>query len=262
MSSFMTLYDWFQYSDRDKPPYNPTIDTTITIERFWQDEVSEFSSSDWRREEWLIRSALVPINQLNDAAVKIVSPHYLSFEIGWNSEDKFSFGGYAQYGNVRLYPLTLLIKHPISQEYTIELSREFITYHALQKKDQSQYYHPVDNLLVAETNLDSHRIYDPTANVFIHRDYLRDFLAAVQMGLLISVVADRFANAPTEEKLELDQIEDNQIDNFTWLSTSIHTPESTRHGYLRGRSILRRNFVIEPYDRPKFERSPPLCQYR
>jgi hypothetical protein len=76
------------------------------------------------------------------------------------------------------------------------------------------------------------------------------------MGLLISVVADRFANSSTEEELELDQFEDNQIDEFTWLSTSLFTPEDTGYGYFRGRSILRRNFMIEPYERPKFECSP------
>jgi hypothetical protein len=129
----MILRDWFQYSDKNKPPYNPTIDTTITIERFWRTEVSKYNSPDWRCEEWLIRSALVPVDQLN-AAVEITSPHYLTFEIGWNFEDKFSFGDSTQYRDIQLYPLTLLMKHPVSQEFTVELSRKFITYHALQKK--------------------------------------------------------------------------------------------------------------------------------
>lgn len=252
----MKLRDWFQYSDREKSPYNPTNGTTITITSFWRKESSEFKSPDWRCEEWLINSALVPVDQLNMAASKIMSPHDITFEMGWTSEDQFSFGDYSQYGEIQLYALAQLIKHPVSQDFTVELSREFITYHALQKRNQSQYYHPIDNLLVAETNLDSHKFYDPTARVIIHRDYLRDFLAAVDMGLLISVIADRFANAVTEEELELEQIEDEQIDQFTSISTTIHTPEFTHHGCFQGRSILRRNFIIEPYDKPKFERSP------
>lgn len=252
----MKLHDWFQYSDREKSPYNPTTGTTITTESFWRDESSEFHSPDWRREEWLIHSALVPIDQLHMAATEITSPHYLTFEMGWNSEDQFSFGDYSQYGKIQLYALAQLLKHPISQDFSVELSREFITYHALQKRNTSQYYHPIDNILVAETNLDSHKFFDPTARVIIHRDYLRDFLAALEMGLLISVTADRFANAASEEELELEQVEDSQIDDFTWISTNIHTPEFTHHSYFRGRSILRRNFIIEPYDRPRFERSP------
>ena len=90
----------------------------------------------------------------------------------------------------------------------------------------------------------------------IHRDYLRDFLASINMGLLISVVADRFANAATQEALELEEFEHKEIDEFTWLSSNIHASEFTGHGYFRGRSILRRNFIIQPYDTPKFERSP------
>jgi hypothetical protein len=252
----MKLRDWFQYSDREKHPYNPTTGTTITIERFWRDESSEFDAPDWRREEWLIHSALVPVDQLNTAAAKIPSPHYLTFEMGWDSEDQFSFGDYSQYGDIQLYALSRLVKHPVSQDFSVELSREFIVYHALQKRNQSQHYHPIDNILVAETNLDSHEICDPTAKVIIHRDYLRDFLSALGMGLLISVTADRFANAATEEELEIEPSEDKQIDELTWISTNIHTPEFTHHSFFRGRSILRRNFIIEPYDRPKFERSP------
>ncbi len=159
----MKLRDWFQYSDREKHPYNPTTGTTITIERFWRDESSEFDAPEWRREEWLIHSALVPVDQLNTAAAKIPSPDYLTFEMGWDSEDQFSFGDYSQYGDIQLYALSRLVKHPVSQDFSVELSREFIVYHALQKRNQSQHYHPIDNILVAETNLDSHEICDPTA---------------------------------------------------------------------------------------------------
>lgn len=252
----MKLRDWFQYSDRENSPFNPTNDTTITIKSFWRNESSEFNSSDWRSEEWLINSALVPVDQLNMAATKTWYPHHFTFELGWTYEGQFSFGDYSQYGEIELHTLAQLVKHPISQEFNVELSRKFITYHALQERQKSKYYHPIDNILVAETNLDSHKNSDPTARVIIHRDYLRDFLAALGMGLLISITADRFANAVTEEELELAKIEDGKIDQFTSISTNIHPPEFTYHGSFRGRSILRCNFIIEPYDKPKFERSP------
>jgi hypothetical protein len=104
----MKLGDWFQYSDREKPPYNPTTGTTITIEGFWRNELSECNSPDWRREEWLIHSALVPVDQLKMAATEIRSPHGLTFEIGWNSDHQFSFGDYSQYGEIQLYALAQL----------------------------------------------------------------------------------------------------------------------------------------------------------
>jgi hypothetical protein len=228
-----------------------------TILQFWHTDLSKFDSPDWRREDWLIRSALVPIDKLNEAAANIPSPHDLVFEIGWD-DDKFGFGDHTKYANIPLYPLSQLRKHPISRDYTVELSREFLTYHALQVRNQTQYYHPIDNILVAQTNLESHEIYDRTAYTFIHRDYLRDFLSSLDMGLLICVAADRFANAHEKDKLDLDQIENEQIDEFTWLSTIIHSPEFTRHRYFRGRAILHRNFIITPYDKPKFDRNPWL----
>ncbi|QJB44779.1 hypothetical protein [Dolichospermum flos-aquae] len=228
----------------------------ITVDRFWQHEEGEFNSPDWRKEEWLIHCALIPVEQIDAAAIEIASPDYLTFETGWSSGDEFSFGDYSEYGNIELYSLVSAIKHPVSQELIVDLSREFIVYHSLEKRNQTQYFHPLDNIVVAEINIDSHSIYDPTPKVNVHRDYLRDFLAVMKMGLLISVVADRFANASTEEALELEVVEDSQIDQFTRLSTSIHTPEFTHHECFRGRSILRQNFIIAPYDKPKFERSP------
>lgn len=134
---------------------------------------------------------------MDNAATIIKSPYDLKFDTGWNFQDQFNFGDYSHYGDIDLYPLVLLIKHPITKEFNVELSRDFFTYHALLKDNNSQYHHPVDNILVAEAILDPHQYYDPTASVTVHRHYLRDFLAALNMGLLICVVADRFANATT-----------------------------------------------------------------
>lgn len=254
--SLTELSAWFQYLDKDKSPYNPTVGDLITVEKFWDKKSSKYNLPDWRKEQWQISSALVPVNQLDNAATIIKSPYDLKFDTGWNFQDQFNFGDYSHYGDIDLYPLVLLIKHPITKEFNVELSRDFFTYHALLKDNNSQYYHPVDNILVAEAILDPHQYYDPTASVTVHRHYLRDFLAALNMGLLICVVADRFANATTEEELGLEEIEDKQVDDFNSISTSIHKPEFTDDGFFSGRSILQRNFIIRPYDQPIFERSP------
>jgi len=252
----MQLRDWFQYKDRNQQPYNPSINTMITVDRSWKIEKNDFNDSDWRKEQWLIRSALIPVDQLDSAVIEISSPNCINFKVGWNFDNKFNFGNYSSYGDIQLYPLISSIMHPISKELAVELIRGFFIYHALDKKNLSQYYHPLDNILVAEINIETDDFYDPVPNAIIHRDYLRDFLASVSMGLLISVIADRFANALTKDALELEEVEDYQIDEFTWLSSNIHTPQFSGHGYFRGRSTLRRNFIIKPYDAPKFERSP------
>lgn len=256
MSSALTLRDWFLYSDRNTPDFNPALGTIITVEKFWASEMSDINSPDWRREEWLIRSALIPADQLQAAAAEILSPHYLNFEIGWGSQDQFSFGDRGRYKDVKLYPLALKVRHPITQEDTIHINHKFKSYHALLKKSSNQYYHPIDNIRVVSTNIDIHKFHNSTANVTIHRDYLRDFLAATKMGLLTSVVADRFANALTEEELELNPGEDIRIDDFCTLSAYITRPQYTHNEYFRGRAMIYRNFIIEPYERPRVERSP------
>ncbi len=255
MKTPTSLHDWFFYSDKNKLPYNPTVDTTITTEAFWRNDNGESDSPNWRCEDWLIRSALIPLEQINTAVTQIYYPNEL-FDTGWDGENNFNFGEYAQIGEIELYPLIFSRKHPITKELIIELCHNFIIYHCLEKRNQTQYYHPLENLLVAETGIDSHKFFDPTPKVKIHRDYLRDFLAAIEMGLLITVVADRFANASTQDELELKQVENEQIDDFTWLSKTINSSEFTKHGYFRGRSTLRRNFIIEPYNTPRVERSP------
>jgi hypothetical protein len=251
------LHDWLQFSDRDDPNYNPTVETRITIERFWQENTGDVDSPGWQMEEWLIHSALVPTAQLSDAPTEISSISNRDFDIGWDADGKFSFGDHAQYGDISLYPLGTLRKHPISEDLKIDLNPQFVIYHALQKKNETEYYHPTDNLLVVEAKIETHKIYDPTAKITVHRDYLRDFLAAKDMGLLISVIADRFANAHNEKDLGVDEETENyQIGEYTWISTNKYPLESKQHKYFRGRSVLHRNFIIRPYDKPKFERSP------
>lgn len=255
MPSSVSIREWLLYSDRNQSDLNPLSDTTIVTERFFDKESGNHDSLDWRREEYLIRSAFIPIDKIRSIAEKMPSPHYLTLDRGWNSEDEFDFGDHLRYMNTAIYPLSILIKHPVTKEYKIELSYKFLTYHALLTNDNLKYYHPIDNILVVDTEIVKHRFYDPSARVTVHRDYLRDFMSATKTGLLISIVADRFANAPSEDDLGIKPIQDEAIDDLSKITTIIHQPES-EGDLFQGRSIFHRNMILEPYDAPKFERSP------
>ena len=253
----MNLKDWLKFSNRYENEYDPASQTRIFIERFWQNEKSDFDSEGWRKEEWSIMSALVPTEGLEIISEDKSSFHHLEFDIGWNFEDEFNFGKISNYANkFDIYPLADSFQHPIKKELVVKLNDKFKLYHALEKRELTKYYHPVDKLLVAEAKTDFHEIYNPTPNVKIHRDYLRDFLAATNTGLFISLIAERSANTSLIEELDIPEIEDEEIDQFTWLSTIIHSSDLTRHGFNRIRSILKRNVVIQPYKEPKYERSP------
>jgi hypothetical protein len=85
---------------------------------------------------------------------------------------------------------------------------------------------------------------------------LRDYLAARKASLLISIVADRFANAPTVDELELEPIEQESISEHAWITTAVRKegrPHSPK--YAMGSSSLYWNVVIRGYPEPKQLRS-------
>jgi hypothetical protein len=157
----MELRDWFQYLDKDKQPYNPTVGDLIVVDKFFINEKSNYRLQDWEKEEWLIRSALVSVDFLECAAKEIDHPDCLRFITGWDS-DGFNFGDYIKYGDFEFYPLVFSTKDPITEKLNVEMSRNFLTYHALQKRNEFEYYHPIDNILVVKTGIDSHDIHGDT----------------------------------------------------------------------------------------------------
>ena len=255
MSFSMSTRDWLLYSDRNQSNLNPLSNTYIVTERFFDKESGHRDFPDWRREEYLIRSVFVPIDKLNMIAEKMPSPHELAVTIGWNTDDVFKFGDCLIYMDTKVYPTAILTKHPVTKEYKIELSNKLITYHALLTNDNLEYYHPIDNILVVKTEIERHKIYDPSARISVHRDYLRDFMSATRTGFLISIVADRLATASSLDDLGITPSQGEIIDELSTITTIIHQPES-EGGLFKGQSILHRNMILNPYDTPKIERTP------
>ncbi|MEP0873197.1 hypothetical protein NDA01_25885 [Trichocoleus desertorum AS-A10] len=255
MSNKRDLHSWFSYLDKNRSPYHPTVSTNILTDGFFSYEENDNHSKDWVSEEWLVRSVLVPVEQLEDAA-KTLTPHDIVFDTGWDFENNFSFGEFTNNRGFDLHPWLLTRKHPITNELIIELRRDFVIYHCLEEKQSKCYYHPLDQILVTEFKIETHKYYDPAPKSWTYCDYLQDFLSVVGMGLVICTVADRFANAEIEEELQLGQSQKEKIDELTSISKILHPAEFTAHGYYQGRSTLWRNFLVYPYQLPKVERTP------
>jgi hypothetical protein len=152
----------------------------LLVEKFWKADFNEFSYVNWQREEWSIHSALVSVDQLETAAGGVPSTHCLEPEVGWGLDDGFGFDDQFEHGTIQAAPLILAIPHPVTNELVVAVSREFIVYHALHNHNSIEYSHPIDKIVVARAEIDTHDFYDPTASVTVHRDYLRDFLAATR----------------------------------------------------------------------------------
>ncbi len=252
----LLLNKWLTYKDRDSSPYNPLSETEITIERLFDKQIGNVDDVFWKREEWLIRSALIPIEQIDEALQKIDTPHSLTFETGWGIDNKFNFCKEMNFEKITLYPFALTYKHPITKEVKVEINRDFTMYHALETQDFSSYYHPIDKILIIQTEVEKHDFLNPTPKVTVHLDYLKDFLSEINMGLFVSIVADRFANAKTKEELGITESELHKIDHFTYMESSVSSPKESGNEYFRGWSIIHKNLVIKPYSRPKYERTP------
>lgn len=251
----MANREWFRYQDRNDPLYNPLAQSDRVItHRLSARSEAEFDSPMWVREEWWVRSALVPLDGVATAADRLTGTD-CEFEPYWVSPSEFDFGEIKQTQGCTLYPLILSAPHLLTGDLEIELRQDFIRYHRLDQREAGAYYSPIDGILVAKLSADTHDLYAPTPRVEIHRHYLRDYLAARKMALLVTVVADRFRNAREREQLEIDEVEHEPLAEWTSFRTSLHPPNFTSHGHYRGRSSLYWNLILEPYDRPRVEQS-------
>ncbi|MBI1815352.1 MAG: hypothetical protein HYR72_10270 [Deltaproteobacteria bacterium] len=250
--------DWFYYADRDQAPNNPTLGSTITTDGFSHESSGDIESPDWVSEEWLIRSALVPVAELSSAAER-VSQRSLDLRPSWRTSSDFDFAETACVSGITVHAWALTRKHPIDGSLLVELRQDFVRYHSLDRRGATEYYHPVQGLVVAETKVDTHPWYDPTASVTVHVDFLRDYLAARRMGLLICLCADRFANAVTRQELGAEDVDDEQVGEWTWLASKVHAPAGWPSQWWQARSTLRRNLIIRPHETPRVGRSPWWC---
>ena len=255
------LGKWFSYEGCRWPPGIPGGGPTVTTNVSWGERAGEFNAADWRKEDWLVCSALIPQGETEklDEAGCVLTPHDLAVSPGWRKRDDFDFGEFCEVKGIGFHPWVITDKNPVTDDLRVQLRQDFSLYHGLEEREPGRFFHPLDGLLVAQVGKDTHQFLDPTPRVSVHTDFLRDFLAARGMALLVSIVADRFANAESAEQLELDEAENEEIDHWTWRTAIIHPPGTSMHKYWRGRAILRRHVVVEPYEKPKPERSVWPC---
>lgn len=96
--------------------------------------------------------------------------------------------------------------HPVTGAPHIDVNRDFTQYHLLDENGSAterEYVHPIERLQVARLAvLRPARFEDPAVYFETQRDFLRDFLAAQNAAMLISVVADRFVIVPGDSGIE------------------------------------------------------------
>ncbi len=251
---------WLRYEDRNAPRYHPVGSTNVTTNRHWDVQHENPSSENWISEGWTIRSELVALGEIERAADTRWDDSPL-IEVGWDDETDFNFGESSLAHGVTLLPWCLVWNHPVHDDLRVQLRRDFSLYHALDEREPGKFYHPLDQTLVAEIRIDTHSFLAPTPNVMVHQGYLRDFLAARQLGMLIRIVADRFVNARAEADLGISTTDVEPVEPGIWIRTTVGSSRRLGCDGRMGRSSLWRNIVISPSDKPHTERTPWLYLY-
>ena len=224
--------DWFLYTDRKESPYNP-LDTMVITNNHWIKEKGSMDSKEWIKEGWLTQAALVPRYNLKKIAKNLPSLDTRDFDPGWANEKYFNFGEHVKIAGITLYPWIDKWENPINEDLKINLRRDFIIYHGLEERNELEYYHPIDQVKVAKVVIEEEEFQETIPKVSVHINYLRDFLSVKKMGLLICVLADRFANIPQESMFDIEEVNYKMIGEYTWITINVFSPEDLKPYYRR-----------------------------
>ena len=256
MVRYEQLIEWLTYVDGDAKLANFVGRDYIVTDAFTYRSAGDSLSSVWEQEQWHLASVLVPIEQLEEAA-RVLTLHDLKVDPQWIDRNRFDFATSVKIKGISVKPWSFLRKHPATATQLVEIQRDFLIYHALDRRgtgNQYEFIHPLDNFEVVRARIEKHAFYNPTLRLEVHRDYLRDYLAAAELGMVVGTVADRFRNSPVLGKTTSAL---SQPPNDVKVSVTEIT--DYREKYWRARSSLRRTTAIKPYPAPRPERSPWHC---
>lgn len=254
--------DWFRFSDYEQ--FTPIRGGEITTHALKHFEQGTLDDVTWVKEEWKIDALVARLsdtqslqNVLDTLGHDFLDCDY-EFKPCWD-DDGFNFAEHVSMYGLTLEPWISQYRDVANTNLRLAPRPDFLTYHCLNSRRVSEnsieYVLPFVGQAVLHTRCEDIAYYLPMANAVVHIDYLKDFLAARKAVLILSVVADRFLNAPTVEELEIDDLENERIGQYASITTTIHPPSSTHSASARGRSSLYWNIVVFPYDYPKPSRS-------
>ncbi len=249
------LKSWLLFQDKDE--YSPVRQDFIAVRGVCAHKSSERGEPDWRMEEWSIRSVLVSKGRGPAARERFVCGN-IHIEPWWRSETDFDFGHSSTIKGIKAESLYFERKHPLTGKLLPELRQDFVIYHGLEIAETDdgtiEYHHPLDDMPVARIKVEEWLFFEPYPLITIHVDYLRDYLAARQSSLVICQVSDRHANSLGPGEFGITASKRYKIKAGFWMQNDVF--EKDNEGLCRARSTLWRNFLVQPYERPKGQRGP------
>ncbi len=257
----LSYRDWFRFVDRTARERDPASQDVVVTCRFSHESLGSPRDAQWEKEEWSIRAALLALDDERDASgviaavLRDVTLHNVEFQPSWRDTRTFDFGESVEFEGARLLAWIHTRQHPTNGQLLVEPRADFVRYHALENRGGT-FFHLLDSVPVLETGIGTHGFQNPTPHVSVHRDYLRDYLAARQAALVISLVGDRFANLLPEVERDFENRNLELLADNMWLTTVVHPAQDSQRHRTMVRGALYWNVVVEPYPRPKPRRSP------
>jgi hypothetical protein len=254
----VTLDAWLQFEDAHAH-FDDASSTVVTDHRTYE-ESGEWDDIGWEREEWEIRSVIIPLSANAKEVLRSldhIQRYHIgrtTFSVGWEGE-KFSFAdGETAYGLV-IRPWLMAWTHPVTGVLEAEANRDFARYHLLDEqgtRNEREYFHPIERVRIARLAVVVPApLRNPAVHFHVQRDFLRDFLTAREAAMCISVVGDRFAIVGKDAGFELVDKEYEVSPNI-----SMHrVVQRTRIGNVQARSTLYQTAIIEPYSKPRRSRT-------
>lgn len=257
MTKRVEIPSWLGFADRLNAKYNPVLYDRITTHEFLATTRSGLDVDEsTRTEEWLIRSALVSSTHIKKLR-GVASPHDLSFSCGWNWGNKFDFGESTLVSGAKLHPWLRVVRDPVNHELEVSVRDDFRTLHALRKRNDGSYVHPIENQVVARLGVRRVNGFDPLPFSTVLPDYLKEFLKLRSMKLLIAVVADRFAYSDSEAGLGVESTKEPiRLDDNTTIEFAVFGPDWPHNNLWMGRGTLRWNLIVDPAKAVNKERNP------
>jgi hypothetical protein len=255
----LTVNDWLRYVDRESV-FDPAGSSIVT-ERLSHISIGELDEVGWESEEWSINAYIVPLGQGKKVEALLRDPSFfgqtldMRFGPGWNGR-AFDFGECETIAGIDIEPWVQIWNDPVTSEPRVEPRSDFVRYHALRERGpygSREYRHPLDEVPVLSVAIEEVAFYKPTPYVTVHRSYLRDYLAARNAALLLSVVADRFVIASSRDELAIP--EEGELTIAPGVSCRIDVYPLGRDA-VRARSSLYWTLVVKPAEEPDYNRTP------
>ena len=254
----LSLANWLQFADHRT--HFDGSGATIPTNMLTRADRDTYDEVGWEREDWEVNAVLVRLDAAKHAILEDlddVRRYQLgktTFAMGWSGRE-FNFGEYENFGQLTLQPWIIRVTDPLTEKLAFEPRPDFIRYHGLRTNPgdgPTIFRQPVEDIAALTLQTTISKYDELFLSASVHRDYLRDYLAARSAALAISVTGDRFTVVSSGELTGIEGLPEHDIDDHVSILPILR---DTLDGNTFARVTLYETLIVLPFDRPNTNRT-------